>query len=250
MKHFARFVAKLYPKAWRDRYAVEFDALLEEVHPGWRPLFDVVRGAVHMQLNTWDKRRILATGAIVGAFVGFGGWIAVPKQYASDAVIQIIPSAGNTSVTDQSVGDRLNDVARAVLSRRSLARIIDSVGLYGHDRAKSDPEAVIEMMRRSITVRPVAPSRDSSATFVIQFLSSDPVIAQRVTQELIACFMDENIREALAGKVPTTLRLDQAPNLSRNAVGHNWWEMSLAGVVAGTLIALVLVAHRNAPKAA
>jgi hypothetical protein len=84
MKRLTRFVARLYPKAWRDRYAVEFEALLEDVQQGWLPLFDVVRGAVHMQLNTWNKRRILGAGGIVGAFVGLGGWIAVPKQFASE----------------------------------------------------------------------------------------------------------------------------------------------------------------------
>jgi hypothetical protein len=144
----------------------------------------------------------------------------------------------------------LNDIAGTVLSRSSLVRIIDSVGVSGHHQAKAEPEDAIAMMKSKIRIRRIPPSRDSNAAFVVRFLSSDPVMAQRVAQELTACFMDANIGVTLSGKVPITLRLDQAPSLFKNPVGPNWWEMSLAGVVVGALIGLVLSAYRHAPKTA
>ena len=34
MRTLARWVARLYPEAWRSRYGVELEALLEDVGPG------------------------------------------------------------------------------------------------------------------------------------------------------------------------------------------------------------------------
>jgi hypothetical protein len=52
MKWLCRFAARLYPSWWRRRYATEFEALLEDVTPGWRALFDVITGALTMQIKT------------------------------------------------------------------------------------------------------------------------------------------------------------------------------------------------------
>ncbi len=42
MSRSMKFLTRLYPAAWRKRYEVEFDALLEDVEPGWRALFDII----------------------------------------------------------------------------------------------------------------------------------------------------------------------------------------------------------------
>jgi TonB family protein len=46
MRRLIRWAAKLYPAAWRDRYDVEFEALLNEVGPSWQVLRNVVGGAL------------------------------------------------------------------------------------------------------------------------------------------------------------------------------------------------------------
>jgi hypothetical protein len=48
MKRWVALAARLYPAAWRARYGQEFEALLEDLEPGWRELADVAGGAVIM----------------------------------------------------------------------------------------------------------------------------------------------------------------------------------------------------------
>ena len=55
MRRWLGLVAKLYPKAWRERYGVEFACLLEGVEPRWSDVADVLRGAVMMQVRTWSS---------------------------------------------------------------------------------------------------------------------------------------------------------------------------------------------------
>lgn len=46
-----RALLRLYPKAWRDRYGEEFEALLEDHAPGVLGSIDIVRGALDVQLH-------------------------------------------------------------------------------------------------------------------------------------------------------------------------------------------------------
>ncbi len=46
-----RWLLCLYPKAWRERYAMEYLVLLEEVPFSGRMVLDVVRGAVDAHLH-------------------------------------------------------------------------------------------------------------------------------------------------------------------------------------------------------
>ncbi len=52
MKHWVRLASRFYPASWRRRYAVEFDALLDEVDIGWKDVFDILKEALTMQCNS------------------------------------------------------------------------------------------------------------------------------------------------------------------------------------------------------
>jgi hypothetical protein len=43
MRRAIQFMLRLYPARWRERYRGEFEALLEQMRPGWRDVFDVLR---------------------------------------------------------------------------------------------------------------------------------------------------------------------------------------------------------------
>jgi len=45
-----RRAAWLYPASWRVRYGDEFEALMDDLEPGWPEFFDVCGGAIKMQL--------------------------------------------------------------------------------------------------------------------------------------------------------------------------------------------------------
>ena len=46
------WAAKLYPATWRDRYAAEFDALLDDISPSLGDFFDVLADALRVRMAT------------------------------------------------------------------------------------------------------------------------------------------------------------------------------------------------------
>ena len=84
MKTLVRWAARLYPAAWRARYAVELEALLEDVGPGGRDLWDILRGALlmHMQMTGLSFWKILAGGALAGVLAA-GIWSATLRTVMS-----------------------------------------------------------------------------------------------------------------------------------------------------------------------
>jgi len=51
MRRSIQLAVNLYPHRWRERYGVEFDAVLEDINPGWREFADILRGALTMQIT-------------------------------------------------------------------------------------------------------------------------------------------------------------------------------------------------------
>src|SRR5713101_6289550 len=90
MRNLIRFAAWLYPPRWRRRYGVEFDALLEDVRPGWRELLNVLKGALAMQIRHFGA---MAAGfAVAGALVaGLVSW-RMPNSYVSSATVYWSPA--------------------------------------------------------------------------------------------------------------------------------------------------------------
>ena len=52
MRTLIRWAARLYPATWRNRYAAEFDALLEDVSPSLGDLFDVLADVLRVRAIT------------------------------------------------------------------------------------------------------------------------------------------------------------------------------------------------------
>ena len=80
-----RAAAALYPPAWRERYAAELDALLDDVNPNWHDVVDLVKGALVMQLK--HRGAILAGFAVVGALAGGAVALEMPERYMSSAIV-------------------------------------------------------------------------------------------------------------------------------------------------------------------
>jgi uncharacterized protein involved in exopolysaccharide biosynthesis len=89
MKRLIRWLAHLYPAGWRRRYGAEFDALLEDQAADFRTLWNVVAGAVKMQIASWNFAKIVTASALLGALAAFVGSFAIPKVYRSTVVIQM-----------------------------------------------------------------------------------------------------------------------------------------------------------------
>ena len=197
MNHLIRFLARLYPARWRQRYGVEFAALLEDSNPDWRTSVDVLKGAMETQMQTWNPIEILALAGAAGAVFALAGSFAMPKQFVSQAVIKVDPQrTPDGKVPDsRAVIDQINTMAQRVLSRTSLTSTINTYDLYKSERKEMPLEGVIEGMRRKIQVFPLRRSgQETVPAITIQFTSDDPATAQKVAQSLVGAFIDQNVR--------------------------------------------------------
>jgi uncharacterized protein involved in exopolysaccharide biosynthesis len=157
----------LYPRAWRDRYGSEFRALLDDIPPTWRTLFDVFGGALKMQIKIWSPWKIVAAFAIVGVLGSAAFTLTIPARYVSTAVI------------NGSEQELITSIQR-VESRQSLTQLIVEENLYPSERAHIPIEEVIaQMKQKDINIRLIG-----GQAFAVSFSSADAEQAQRTTQRL------------------------------------------------------------------
>jgi capsular polysaccharide biosynthesis protein len=178
-----RLAAKLYPRAWRERYSEEFDALLDDYQPSWRELGDVMRGAVKMQIRTGsDYLKIVGALAVAGALVAVAASFVTPRKYVSSAVVQMAP---------QGI-----ELEQAYLSRTFLTTLVyDSrLGLYP-EKGRMPLEDTINKMRRDLRVSRVEAHVLGGATepaLDISFAYPDKAKARAVVARLVSEAVDRS----------------------------------------------------------
>jgi polysaccharide chain length determinant protein (PEP-CTERM system associated) len=136
--------------------------------------------------------------SLVASVVGVYLW---PDSYISQAVVKIVPQQVPTtmvqSAINQQMSDRINSMAQTILSRTTLTTIINSFNLYPRERSRMPIEDVIEMMKKEVEIVPVASpagSNDRVPAFGVQFSYENRFQSQRVVQDIVGRFIDENIR--------------------------------------------------------
>ena len=138
-----------------------------------------------------------------------------PDTYVSSAIIRVAPpQVPETFVprnTSQDLQGRVNALVQLILNRATLTNIINTHGLYRHKLARMPLDDVIEDMKRSdIQVIPVRQGLNAGQhdvqypAFEIRFAYSDRFMAQKVTADLVARFLEENVREVSQQTVSTT----------------------------------------------
>jgi polysaccharide chain length determinant protein (PEP-CTERM system associated) len=143
--------------------------------------------------------------SVVVAFV----W---PDTYQSEATVQVIapqvPEKFVPSNVNSEMSQRINQMAQTVQSRANLINIIQTNGLYRTQLQRKPLEDVIEEMRSDIRISQVENLQLSSArqysAFRIAFQYSNRNLAQKVTQELVRGFIDENLRTLSGQSTATT----------------------------------------------
>src|SRR5262249_55856151 len=136
---------------------------------------------------------------LVASVVGVYLW---PDSYISQAVVKVqpqqLPQSMVPSAVNQLMTDRINSMSQTILSRTVLTTIINTYGLYQKERSKMPIEDVIDQMRKSVQILPVqsfgAPGREVPA-FAVQFSYENRYTAQKVVQDLVSRFIDQNIRD-------------------------------------------------------
>ena len=139
-------------------------------------------------------------GLVIATVVAFF-W---PDTYISTAVMRITPQQVPDSLVPSAVtsqmADRLQQMETEILSRTSLAEIIQkpSLDLYKKERTRVPMEDIVQDMRnKSIRITPLTDvpttgGRRLASAFAISFMYTDRYKAQAVVRELVTKFMEQN----------------------------------------------------------
>jgi len=225
MRTLIRWAVWLYPASWQARYGDELDALLEDLEPGWPEFFDVCRGAIKMQLLRGNPIRFVATCALAGVLIA--GWLAwrAPDEYRSVAVLRL-PQGSDP--------EQLNHAEQAVLSRRTLADVIQKYGLYPEERKSEPLEDIVAAMRsRSVQVRVLEPQANA---IMLAFNDHDPARAQAVAKDLTSRFT-----------AATNLQVLDPPSLPSGSISPNRLAWLGAGLLLGSVAAVLILGIRRWP---
>ncbi len=161
--------------------------------------------------RAWIVGPVLA--AVVASVVLAFLW---PDTYVSVATIRVVPPQVPENFVPANVSldlqGRVNSLVQTILNRATLASIINTHGLYKKQLARRPLDDVIERMRlRDLQVVPAEQSLNQIQSqqrqypaFEIRFAYSDRFVAQKVTSDVVARFLEENIREGSQRTVSTT----------------------------------------------
>ena len=167
-----------------------------------------------------EKRWLIAVCLVCGWLAGTTlGWV-LPTKYRSETVILIeqqkVPEHYVESNIVADMQQRLQSMSQQILSRTRLVALIDKFGLYQDGSSRSDPDALVERMRKDISIETITTEgrRDQLSAFKVSYSAPTPLLAKAVTTELTSLFINENLqsREQLSQDTTTFLQnqLDEA----------------------------------------
>jgi LPS O-antigen subunit length determinant protein (WzzB/FepE family) len=235
MRRALNALISVYPKSWRDRYENEFNALLDDVSPTLRTFFDVLGGALKMQMKIWSSWKIVPAFAVAGVLAAAVFSLSVPDRYVSTAVITI----------ENGGPEGVGSIIQRMMSRSALVHLINDQGLYKGERSRAPLEDVVEQMKtRDIRIAPVKSMTGGPTTISISFAAEDAAKARRTTDGLV--HLMEAILHAQAAAPGQTFALIDPPSLAVH-VGPRRSRIIIMGVIAG-ILAGVLFALFNGLK--
>ena len=134
--------------------------------------------------------------------------LGLPSVFKSRAVVLIeaqeIPQDLVRSLVTSFADQRIQVISQRVLTNNNLTSIITKYELYA-DQRKHDPiERVLEQMRKDISVAPISADvvdpkqgRAVQATiaFELAYENKSPQLAQRVANEIVSLFLNENLKQ-------------------------------------------------------
>lgn len=136
----------------------------------------------------------------------FVGWLIVwgiswilPTAYKSSTLILVqqptMPENYVAPNVNENLQGRLQSITQQILSRTRLLTIVEKLNLYSGAQALKTPDDKVEAMRKDIGIELVKDSRNEEITaFRVSFSAHDPVLTQKVTNELTQLFISENLK--------------------------------------------------------
>jgi hypothetical protein len=240
MKRWMRYAAWLYPASWRRRYAGEFEALLEDAELRWNDFWDILRGALLMQMKMWTFGKVACGFGLVGLAIAAVIAMRAPSEYMSTAVLRV-----SSSQPGATPAGELNRLQQIVLSRYSLSKLMIDGKLYETERASKPLEDIVQGMRsRDIQIRPLSDPAQLPANFSVSFRYGDAAKAQRGAQALAARFLENGPGQSAALELLDPALLPQRPFAPNRAL---WIS---AGLIAGLVVGALVFGAGRWPKVA
>jgi hypothetical protein len=208
--------------------------MLEDVSPGLRDLFDVVKGALQMHLTLGTLGKSAAVFGAACALVAGGVSLTLSDMYRSLVLIHVRTADGQP-VTLNAYRSQLTDVVERALSQESLVAIMEKENLYQRERLNKPMEVVIHKMRQDVRI--VAQSADA---IEVSFDGPDAVRAQQTTLDLVSKLIEENLHRAPNYLGPGhRFEILDMPSMPQTPVRPNRAGITSFGLGVGILIGVV-----------
>ncbi len=162
------------------------------------------------------KMQLILPAAII-MLLSIGLALGLPSIYRSEATILIeqqeIPSELVRSTVTSYAGERIQVISQRVMTTENLGKIIDSYGLYKDERDDTSITLLAEALREDIELEMISADvvdprsgRPTTATiaFKLSFSNKQPRVAQKVTNELVSLYLDENLRQRTQSALETS----------------------------------------------
>lgn len=184
------------------------------------------------------KMQLIAPVAII-LLLSVGLAVGLPSVYRAEATILIeqqeIPSELVRSTVTSYAGERIQVINQRVMTIENLGKIIDDYKLYADERDDTSITLLAEELQEDIELEMISADvvdprsgRSTTATiaFSLAYSNKDPRIAQKVTNELVSLYLDENLRQRTKSALETSSFLSaEADRLNQEI---NQLEKSLA----------------------
>lgn len=169
---------------------------------------DTVAGGINFKEAM--RRRLPLAVMVLSALllITVAAALGLPSVYQSRAIILIeqqeIPQDLVRSMVTSFADQRIQVISQRVLTNANLTSIIEKYSLYADDRRDTPLERIIETMRKDISIAPISADvvdpkqgRAVQATiaFNLSFENESPERAQRVANELVSLFLNENLKQ-------------------------------------------------------
>ncbi len=146
-------------------------------------------------LDLFLRRKIfIVTLLLLSLPVGLGVYLTTPKVYMATSLLSYQQQKINPNKMSPDVVSKISDIVstltQIVISRTNLETIISNLNLYSEVREMLPMEDVIEIMRGKIEIKPMK----RGDVFTISFSGNKPAEVTKVTNELAAKFIEENLK--------------------------------------------------------
>ena len=170
------------------------------------------------------RRRVRVMGIVFTALLAIAMVVAfaLPAVYRSTATILIkeqeIPQEFVRSTVTSFADERIQVISQQIMTRSTLLELVDRYGLYGKARQRETSEEILDRMRRDIKLSPISAEVTDRRTgspvkatiaFSLSYESEVAASAQKIVNDLVTLYLNENVKNRQRKAAETTSFLDE-----------------------------------------